>query len=496
MSKKQCKALTTDGSRCKRKIANGQEFCWQHKYLEYENKFKLPNWIRRITLIGIITTFFTLVGFFSDLVGLEIVSGIKSSYMQGEFNIAVAIFTTSDGKKSPLGKEIAQVFYHRLEAELDNYSKMQDQDVIFEYLSPEETGVVSGTNPYVRSENAEELAKKINAHIIVYGTIQSDEENIIISPEFTVATRYIENAEELLGQYRLGTSILIEDSGENLASRISANKQLSSRTSALSFISLGLYNYFMSDYEAAMKFYSQANSLTNWKDLNGKEVLYILMGNAAAKNGNLEEARRYYERSLEINPAYARGYIGLATVYLRNELNNSRIDYSKIWDTKALFERALLAEEKPPSSFIDLKAHFGLGETNLLLTQGNQSELLEDAQLHFEYVIKNYDAKDLEFLRDRISQSYAHLGLIAYIKGESMETVQEYYERAVEVSINYDQNLAAQYWEKLASLYINENLNEEAIASLKQALLIAQGQTIRERLSHKLEELTSVPKFP
>ncbi len=421
--------------------------------------------------------------------------------MTGEFNIAVASFSMLDGSTpSPVGQDVALVFSRRLEAELSYFADQSTTIKVFQILPPSQTGTISGKTSEERALRAKALAKEINAQLVIYGTVEKQGNDYIVSPEFVVAIRYIKDAEELLGQYRLGSPITIKNSIDNLPSVLAFNRELSDRSSALASITLGMFNYFVERYPEALSYYKKADDVSGWQPKDGKEVLYVLMGNAAAKNGKLEEALKFYTDAQATNADYARGYIGLATVTFRQAITDpSKIDYPKVEESILLFQKAMSAKDRPASSFVDFKARFGLGEARLLLTQARKVDLLIAAQDDFLYVTNFYRSNPEELLRDRASQAQAHLGLVAYIQGAPMNQVREHYDQAATIARDYDLDLAARYWEQLGLLYQKQNDLVSASDMLTQAIKMTTSATDKRRIEAELEivsRLLVTPRSP
>jgi tetratricopeptide (TPR) repeat protein len=378
-----------------------------------------------------------------------------------------------------------------LETELNEYSQTSDSIKVFDVLHPSDAGFISAKTSVERAQQAISLAERVNAHIVIYGVVEEQGSNIIISPEFLVATKYIQDAEEILGQHRLGTPIDIADSAENLSSLISFNKKLTDRSSALASITLGLFSYFIRDYTSARQFFQQADSLSSWDASEGKEVLYILTGNTEAKDGDLESADLYYQKAIALNHEYARGYIGRATVTFRQAiLDSNHVDYDKVSEAISFFNDGLSAKDQPSFSHIDFKAQFGLGEASLLLTQAGIENELDAAESHFQFVVNYFLDNPDDLLRERAAQAYAHLGLIAYIKNKDMSNVGKYYESAASLSIEHNPDLAAQYWKKLAALYLEQNDVNSAMIYIKKAIQTAEDPDEKDRLQMMLEAYT------
>jgi tetratricopeptide (TPR) repeat protein len=99
------------------------------------------------------------------------------------------------------------------------------------------------------------------------------------------------------------------------------NPALSARASALSLIAIGMAYQSVDNYEQALQFFQRAEETPGWLDSAGKEVIYLLLGNAYARQASLqksaqplEAAAQAYEKALALNSQYARAQVGLASV--------------------------------------------------------------------------------------------------------------------------------------------------------------------------------------
>src|SRR5205807_1595416 len=134
-----------------------------------------------------------------------------------------------------------------------------------------------------------------------------------VQPEFYVrgGTR---GAEEILGASHVGTPVAMP---ENL-SRSLPSQMLRSRIEALTQFTLGLERLIQRDSPAAVNWFQRAVTTPGWRNNEGKEVAYLLLGTALrARNqpGDLDLALQAYWTSADLNPQYARAHIGLGNVY-------------------------------------------------------------------------------------------------------------------------------------------------------------------------------------
>lgn len=337
------------------------------------------------------------------------------SVMQGNFNIAVAEFAAvgPGGKtvSSPDALALAGAVHARLGDELSTITR---EGFMLELRSPAETGPLEGDTPAQRAAAAAELASRIRADIVVYGTLELGDRSLF-RPEFFVSQAKLGGAEELFGQYELGS--LVEASGDitrNPVVQRDVRDQVLGRTRALAEFILGLSYLAVSQPGPALDHFEAARRAPGWDDRDGKEVLYLLLGNAAAKLGDMDEAQRAYDQALALEPEYARARLGQADLLFqrsRADCTAPAVDPAGLRRSLVAFETALEAKVRPALSDISLKASFGRGRAYLCLSQAEVEDRWAEAEQAFEQVVDAYlDGNDR--LRELAAESYANLGLV------------------------------------------------------------------------------------
>ena len=444
---------------------------------------------------GIVAFVLTIFGFIPSLTGKPLIPQ-PIEKMSGEFNIAVAIFTEKDGSDSEYGKDVASVFSNRLRTEVVDFTQKSQIIRVVEVLEPNSTGPIRGDTPNSRIANALSLANTINAHMVVFGTIEQSGNVISISPEFAISYQLFTDAEEIIEPDHYGSPILIKDSVGNIQDRLLFNQELTNRTNSLASLTVGLINYFSGNYEDALRFFTIADGFETTDGNGGKEVIRILQGNANIKLDEFDQAIESYTQAIQIKSDYSRGYVGLATAEFRKAISNPQdIDYSLIYDSVLNFNQATIASDKQTNSLVDLKAFFGLGEARLLLSQAGKENQLNEARSDFQEVINRFDSlKEEEIAKkvvwERVAQSYAHLGLIAYIQKSPMDEVKGHYQNASNIAVEYGEpDLAALYWQKLSTLFEEQGDYTGAIKAIENGVEAVQDQQLSEELENAKREL-------
>lgn len=415
--------------------------------------------------------------------------------MGGEFNIAIAEFTVldEDGKtlRSDEGEKLSQWLYNRLDANLS------ELDVQYEIWPPEYTGKILGSTENEREQAAELFAYERKAHVVIYGTITISDERSKFTPEFFISSSGFEEGDEITGKYELGDALLIAFPFDPNQLQDIENPTLSARAEALSLVTVGLAYYSIDDFEKAIGYFVQAENIQGWFDTDGKEILYLLLGNAnireASKNKApelLSTSTQYYETALEINPSYTRAIIGMAGVeYLRalGDPLSDDINLALLEKSEKLYLEALEIGHPFESANIEPKVHFGLGQIYLARSQISSEEWLGKAKIEFEQVISEYDGGN-QRIENRCGHAYARLGLIAKIEDDIPLAI-DYYQKASELVSPFYQ---VYYLTRLAEVYASNDSVDLAIGTYEEAIDLAKfygdAESV-EKYTSRLNEL-------
>jgi hypothetical protein len=403
-----------------------------------------------VMILGIVTALLTLGATIFLYFGLR---ASKPERMTGNFRIAVVSFVeVGQSQKTQVGEQFAQEVYLRLQQTFDELKP----DFTVTVWGPDQAGRLVGQTPEQRANLAAQIAERIGANIVVYGNIESVSTSWQLTPEFYVAAENFYQAEEITGQYQLGTPLEV-DSLENPADRIEFSGKLTARTQALSYITIGLGYYAKRDFEKALTNFQAAEAVKDWEDGEGRQVLYILNGNASIKLDDLEAAQTYYQQAIDLDHEYARGYIGLANVYYQLALqpfeetkNPDDTDIELLDLAIAMYEQALQAENQPPFADIASKAHFGLGQTYFMYVYVGEDEVFNLAIGEFQSVIEDYADGTNPRIREIAAESHARLALIYELSGYTKRAITEYQLAATLLNDNPDRQ--RQYEQRILAL--------------------------------------------
>jgi tetratricopeptide (TPR) repeat protein len=440
------------------------------------------------------------------------------------FNVAILEFgkQAENGRisRSRDGMVIANDLYKRLNAGLDELDLPISYDLGDQiYPCPITADTPDGIN-----RETVEFAKKIRADILIYGFLIEENGRGMINPEFYVNYQGFQEAEEIAGDHQIGKPLRVELPITENDLELGQNKALKARNSALINLVLGLAEYSLDDYDSALGHFQDASAEKDWLKSQGKEIVYLLIGNTYGRkaglireitdqehNDLLEKARLAYEETLAINSQYARGHLAMAGILYQQSLGDPstfQVNFDKLSVAEQAFISAQGIIDAPESANILSKAQFGLGQVNIVramkaleLETGDSSETtlndvglspsvehLHKAENSFQFVIDDFNAGD-ERLRDLASQSYANLGYIARVKGDFPAAI-EYVKKAVELASPY---YRVRFYALLGDTYFLAGETDNAIFAYQDAIDFAEttgDEKTIEEVSWRLESIS------
>jgi tetratricopeptide (TPR) repeat protein len=349
--------------------------------------------------------------------------------MTGDFRVAVADFAIiGNPADRNAGTELAEGVYLKLNESLSEINK----DFTITIWSPSRVGKIKGNTPEEMAKSAEKIAQKIGADILIYGLIDMSNPVWQVTPEFYIASDNFYEAEEITGQYQLGETFILAGQG-SIARRIELSSKFDVRAQVISRITIGLAYYSLRDYQNAFESFRSTENISGWEETQGKEVVYLLTGNAAMKAQDLDASITELNKSLSIAPDYARPLITLGGVYYLQALEPfdktkipSDIDPELLEKAIESYKQALLAKKQPALSDISTKVHFGLGQCYLMQSYSGLDTPLGDAVEEFKIVIADYGDGQNPRIRELAAEAHARLGLIYDLSDYIEDAVQEY----------------------------------------------------------------------
>jgi tetratricopeptide (TPR) repeat protein len=233
--------------------------------------------------------------------------------MGGTFNIAVAEFGEmgEDGqiRSSNAGRQIS--------GWAANYMRNAVNDDPNIMIWPFDGNLFNRTQvAMVTSETAEAMARDINAHLLLYGYVDTREKPAQLVLEFWIAPQEKFKFDEIQGNFSIGDSIRVVDIDNP---GISVQSELGGRSSALAWISLGLAHEMLGEPDDAMKSFQRAIEFSPQSEalqfFLGREYLFLSGNPSIYLDEYLLAAEEAFKNSIALNDRYARAYIGLGSVY-------------------------------------------------------------------------------------------------------------------------------------------------------------------------------------
>ena len=354
--------------------------------------------------------------------------------MGGAFNVAVAPLVVS-GADQEVGSDISDAVYEQI---VEDLSDRADVDV--EVAEPGAVRVLPGDTPQARAEAAAELAERVEADVVVFGTVKMSDGLTDVASEFFVSDRGLTGAEELSGFYPLDTISLA--TSDPVAVRRAVAESLEPRIHALTQLVLGLSHYQLNEYSEAEALFEEA--LASWPGTNGRVVVLSLLGNVNGLLGSvsglqrdLDAADRYFADALSLDPKYARARFGAAEVTYQRSRGQpcgrigEEADVAGLADAVAQFEE-VIGLPGPPLAFIPERARLEIGKIYQCLFL-NGGDHLEEAREIVEEVIADISGETR--LVDLTADAHFSLGLYHLLKGNQETAIAEF-ETAVDKTRN------------------------------------------------------------
>ncbi|NDJ62198.1 MAG: tetratricopeptide repeat protein, partial [Chloroflexi bacterium] len=375
------------------------------------------------------------------LIGLLVVVGALLAAVSEEplvnapFNIAFAGFTSAPDADIPASDVdvLTEAFHTNFATRLDEIRV--DLPLVVSVWPPDRLDVVTGASADQRAASAAALVTRLRdrdnlrADIVVYGVVEMRGDQVAVVPEFYIAENWPE-LHEVFGRFQLTTALY----ATNIDRTRALSGDLSNRSQILASITQGVVQMVAHQYDDAYRAYDAA--LRAHRQDTGKELLYVLRGNAAISNYNriaageppgesrrlpalLDQAEADFEAAIQINDEYARAYAGLgSTKYLRAletvVVTQTWGDVSEttLADIEATYNLALTANDRPASADIEAKVTFGRAQLATLRVLAGDPAVYDQAMRGFDDVIASYAAGANPRLKELAAEAHARRGLL------------------------------------------------------------------------------------
>lgn len=356
--------------------------------------------------------------------------------MSGDLNVAIGQFDGVDAQGKVVTSADAQAFAdsfaRTLDVKLSSLRSLSGFDI--QLRPPSQTGTIGGSTPQEQATHAERLARAIHADVIVYGNLTVGEDTSDFTPEFYLETLKLPNAEELGGQHDFGSISVLGDIGANPVFRQEMRASLLSRAEALAYFLLGLAYVDANNFHQAYSYFKAVEANNGWAEQEGKEIVYLFLGNTANQLGNLKLAQTDFAHALKLNHEYARAWLGVAEVLFQQSRGGCEAGTVKsragLLQAIRLYQHVLHAHSQPALSDVGTKVAFGLGRVYLCLSQALIWDDWALAEQQLKKVIATYDAGNMR-VKELAAQAHGDLAVV-YLPEAGDPKATEKYRRASE----------------------------------------------------------------
>ncbi|MFZ4660152.1 MAG: effector-associated domain EAD1-containing protein [Caldilineaceae bacterium] len=450
---------------------------------------------------------------------------IKPMPSSGSFNIAVSQvpIMTRNGKRTEncVSKKISQWIYADVIAPTD----VTAQELLTDSRGPAAIGVIFAADPAARHAKVATIAEQIHATILVYGVIYADGNQYEFLPEFYVnpAENAFSYASEIAGANRLGEAVSftlppgITCEQINVRELQQSNLRLvDERVRALTIVVSGLRNLYAGEFDLAYARFAQGTRLSSaLAPDHSQAVFQLLMGAsklrafeptdaASTADNNRNLARQAFSHTVQLDPGYSRGYLGLgylalAEAQLYDQLGNPMpaINPERLLTASQWFTAALTATDKPVGAYIVEKAGLGMGTAHLLgFIYGIPTWSEEKAVAEFQNIITQYEktrSPSFIMLAAQAQERLAHLAEFHADWSGMAERCQAAIDLLTEPTMMADNKWIARHWACVALAKemqgdLCQAVNDYALAQHYGAgLLRAQELTTWQQHSERLQ---------
>jgi tetratricopeptide (TPR) repeat protein len=262
------------------------------------------------------------------LVYALISTGVIASFrtparMQGIYNLAVAeigwvsdggeILPSENGAGLRLSEWLAGFLQEELSSDPNLWVWNDRPDLRRQNVK---IGRVDPFSPGDGAEAASSIVERLGADMLVYGDIDLRHSPAELTLKFWLAPQDYGGFEEIQGAHKITSPIVILNPSDP---GLEVQPELRRQTAGLAWIAMGLTHAQLGQSQAALDALQKAETMLPESEvvqfLLGREYLFQAGRDLAQQEVLEQAAERAFLASTRINPQYARGYIGLGSVY-------------------------------------------------------------------------------------------------------------------------------------------------------------------------------------
>jgi tetratricopeptide (TPR) repeat protein len=268
------------------------------------------------------------------LLGFPVVEPlIFPSQMSGGMNIAIADFGEIDAagriRASALGNALSKSVFDKLNQEYrevypeligrDGRSVEIWHDSLNRDVKNVRLGLIGGETPDERAAQAEALAERINAHMVIYGyLVEAGNEKSLRLDFFYAGATLRGEPDTVAGRHVLGEEISFPTAlaNEPMAVAEFLNAPLGLRARVLFWITVALIFDVTDQQERSLATLQEAETtLEEWDDPDGQALLHYFIGREAFWLRDYDLAISALNEAMAFKENYANAYIGLGAVH-------------------------------------------------------------------------------------------------------------------------------------------------------------------------------------
>lgn len=340
--------------------------------------------------------------------------GLPSARMVGDLRVAVTAFDEVDdaGKRHPSASttDAATLVADQMVRSLQPVQ----QSLAVQVWGPSKIGrAPSGHGD--QAGWADQVVRRSNANIVVRGVLRAaGADRVVFTPEFFIDRSLVPGAEELAGYYQFGAPVTAPAGlADNPVFQREVRTVLAARAGALAWFVLGVGHYALGHFDDATADLQKAADSPGWQDSDGKEILYLFLGNTASKTGRYGAAIEWFDQAIRINPLFGRAHTGYAEARFLLSRGHCTTDTVKVDDLRqsiGVYQQAAGEVAPPYERLLKSKIDLGLGRVYACLSQAAVSADWDAARHHFHLAIEEGTGDPAG--RTVQSEAWAGLGLV------------------------------------------------------------------------------------
>jgi tetratricopeptide (TPR) repeat protein len=393
-----------------------------------------------------------------------------------DVGVIVSYFVVDTPDKVTQGDADAVIerFAKSLDQQLSSEIGKSSLNLSYKMDGPSGVARIVGKDAQARQQSAISVLNDRDAKVAIYGVIHYDDttQQMLLQPEFYVsADRYFNDAQELTGNYGFGKEIP--------ANSLDDRGALGAHVTALSYVMTGLFEHMTQQFDSALKSYQAALNVPNWADDDGKEIVYLLIGNSNMKLAeqsarqcdrsnvlaHVNDAVTAYNQSKDLAPDFARVYAGLANASAVQALwqpeANDKCASQKI-DIKSLQQAEQFItqyEEKADAALVDedkgvqrklllteVQVHFFLWAVQDKAARSDDNNPEYQAMVKaVNKIVQNYTSNSDSTWASPVMEAYIFRGQALYARGQFRDALSDYTQAlGVYNTIASDKNITTQ----------------------------------------------------